>query len=58
MDENDQPECIGLKTGPLGMKSTLIPMEIARVNDRRKLIEVAADKDAIKDAPPSTTGRR
>jgi hypothetical protein len=51
VDENDQPEYIGVKAGFLGMKSTLIPMEIARVNDRRKLIEVAADKDAIKDAP-------
>jgi hypothetical protein len=51
VDESDQPEYIGVKTGFLGMKSTLIPMEIARVNDRRKLIEVAADKDTIKDAP-------
>ena len=38
VDENDQPEYIGVKTGLLGMKSTLIPMGIARVNDRRKLI--------------------
>lgn len=51
VDENDQPEYIGVKTGFLGMKSTLIPMEIARINDRRNLIEVAADRDAIKDAP-------
>ena len=57
MDENDQPEYIGLKTGPLRMKSSLIPMEIARVNDRRKLIEVAADKDAIKDALAFDDGR-
>ncbi len=40
------------------MKSSLIPMEIARVNDRRKLIEVAADKDAIKDAPAFDDGGR
>src|SRR3712207_1118826 len=33
------------------MKSTLIPMELARVNDRRKLIEVAADKDTIRSGP-------
>jgi hypothetical protein len=51
VDENDQPEYIGVKTGFLGSKSTLIPMEIVRVNDRRKLIEVAADRDAVKDAP-------
>jgi PRC-barrel domain len=51
VDENDQPEYIGVKTGFLGTKSTLIPMELARVNDRRKLIEVAADRDTIKEGP-------
>lgn len=51
VDESDRPEYIGVKMGFLGMKSTLIPMEIARVNDLRKLIEVAADKDAIENAP-------
>ena len=51
MDENDQPEYIGVKTGFLGTKSTLIPMELARVNDRRKLIEVAADKHTVTEAP-------
>ncbi len=51
VDENDQPEYIGVKTGFLGMKSTLIPMELVRVNDRRKLIEVAADKDTIRSGP-------
>ncbi len=51
VDADDQPEYIGVKTGFLGTKSTLIPMDIARVNDRRKLIEVAADRDMIKDAP-------
>jgi hypothetical protein len=51
VDETDTPEYIGVKTGFLGMKSTLIPMALARVNDRRKLIEVAVDKDAINNAP-------
>jgi hypothetical protein len=51
VDENDQPEYIGVKTGILGVKSTLIPMEIARVNDRRKLIEVAADRQTIAEGP-------
>ena len=51
LDENDQPEYIGVKTGFLGTKSTLIPMELARVNDRRKLIEVAADKHTVTEAP-------
>lgn len=51
VDEYDRPEYIGVKTGFLGMKSTLIPMEIARINDRRRLIEVAADRETIQHAP-------
>ena len=51
VDENDRPEYIGVKTGFLGMKSTLIPIELVRVNDRRKLLEIAADEEAIKNAP-------
>ena len=51
VDENDQPEYIGVKTGFLGTKSTLIPIELVRVNDRRKLLEIAADEETIKNAP-------
>jgi hypothetical protein len=51
VDENDQPEYIGVKIGFLGTKSTLIPIELVRVNDRRKLVEVAADESTIKGAP-------
>jgi hypothetical protein len=51
VDSNDEPEYIGVKTGFLGMKSTLIPIELVRVNDRRKLLEVAADEETIKHAP-------
>jgi uncharacterized protein (TIGR02271 family) len=51
VDENDQPEYIGVKMGFLGMKSTLIPMDMVRVNDERQLVEVAAEKDTVKDGP-------
>ena len=51
VDEDDNPEYIGVKTGFLGTKSTLIPVELVRVNDRRGLVEVGADKDMVKDAP-------
>ena len=52
VDENDNPEYIGVKMGfLLEQKSILIPMEIVRINDRRKLVEVAADKDTIQEAP-------
>jgi uncharacterized protein (TIGR02271 family) len=51
VDENDSPEYIGVKTGLFGGPSTLIPMDIVRVNDIRQLVEVASDKDTIKNAP-------
>jgi hypothetical protein len=37
--------------GFLGRKSTLIPMDIARVNEADKAIEVSESKDHVKDAP-------
>jgi uncharacterized protein (TIGR02271 family) len=51
VDENDQPEYIGVKMGFLGTRSTLIPMDVVRVNDERQLVEVAADKDTVKAGP-------
>lgn len=51
VDENDEPEYIGVKTGLLGSKSTLIPIDLVRINDEHGLIEVSEDKDRIKDAP-------
>ena len=51
INEADQPEYIGVKMGLFGTKSTLIPFEVIRVNDRRKLVEVAADRDLIQEAP-------
>ena len=51
VDENDRPEYLGVKMGLLGLKSSLIPWELCRVNERRQLIEVGAPKDQIKDAP-------
>ncbi len=51
IDESDRPEYIGVKMGFLGLRSTLIPVDITRVNERRQLIEVAEPKDRIKNAP-------
>src|SRR5215204_1208163 len=51
VDENDSPEYIGVKMGFLGTHSTLIPFEMVRVNDERQLIEVAADKETLKNGP-------
>jgi uncharacterized protein (TIGR02271 family) len=49
--EDDNPEYIGVKVGLLGNKTTLIPIEIVRVNDKRQLVEIATDKDAIEKGP-------
>jgi len=51
MDGNGRPEYIGVKMGFLGTRSTLIPFEMARVNNARKVIEVAADKETLKNGP-------
>ncbi len=49
--ENDDPEYIGVKVGLLGTKTALIPIGIVRANDKRQLVEVAANKDAIEEGP-------
>jgi PRC-barrel domain len=51
VDGNDRPEYIGVKMGFLGTRSTLIPFEMARVNDARQVIKVAADKETLKNGP-------
>jgi uncharacterized protein (TIGR02271 family) len=51
VDESDRPEYIGVKTGLLGTKTTLIPIDLVRVNDKRQLVEVAADKEMVKEGP-------
>jgi sporulation protein YlmC with PRC-barrel domain len=51
IDEADREEYIGVKMGFLGRKSTLIPVDIARVNEADRAIEVSESKDHVKDAP-------
>ena len=51
VDENDQPEYIGVKMGFLGMSSTLIPMEICTVDEAGQRINVATDKESAKNGP-------
>src|SRR5215210_7142824 len=48
LDENDQPEYIGVKMGFLGMSSTLIPWEVARTDENDRRIEVSVDKATAK----------
>lgn len=51
IDEADREEYIGVKMGFFGLSSTLIPMEIVRVDERERMMEVSESKDHVKDAP-------
>jgi uncharacterized protein (TIGR02271 family) len=52
VDENDQPEYIGVKMGFLGIEGTsLIPWEVARVHKNDHRIEVSVDKAQVKEGP-------
>ncbi len=51
LDENDQPEYIGVKMGFLGTRSTLIPFHMARVNDEQQSVEISANKETVKEGP-------
>jgi hypothetical protein len=51
IDEADREEYIGVKIGFLGRKSTLIPMDIVRVNEADRAVEVSESKDHVKNAP-------
>lgn len=51
VDPADQVAYIGVKMGFFGTNSTLIPVEIIRINDKRRLIEVSEPAETIKHAP-------
>ena len=51
VDEQDNPEYIGVKMGFLGTSSTLIPMDIVTVDESAGRIVVSSDKDTVKNGP-------
>src|SRR4028119_307766 len=51
LDENDSPEYVGVKMGFLGTSSTLIPMEMATIDESAGTITVSMDKDTAKNGP-------
>ena len=52
VDENDQPEYVGVKMGFLGLEGTgLIPWEAARVDQSARRLEVSVDKKTVKNSP-------
>src|SRR5829696_7091570 len=52
VDESDQPEYVGVKTGLLGTRSTLIPWgAVGSVDETGGTITVATDKETAKNGP-------
>ncbi len=52
VDEDDREEYIGVKMGLFGLSgTTLVPMEISRVDEQGRRIEVTETKEHVKDAP-------
>src|SRR5215213_4070217 len=52
VDENDQPEYLGVKMGFLGLEGTsLIPWELSKVDEQGHRIEVSVDKAQVKEGP-------
>ena len=51
VDENDNPEYVGVKMGFLGTSSTLIPMDIVTVDESAGRLDVATDKETAKNGP-------
>jgi hypothetical protein len=51
VDANDRPEYIGVKMGLLGTHTTLIPFEMATVDEDRKTIVLSTDKQTLKKGP-------
>ena len=48
---NRTPKYLGVQTTPHGVRRTLVPLEIVRVNERRQLIEIFESKKRVEDAP-------
>jgi len=51
VDENDQPEYIGVKMGLLGTRSTLIPWQMVEVREAESTLIVSDDDAHVKDGP-------
>ncbi len=50
VDEDDRTQYIGVRVASLGPDPALIPMDIARVNEQLRLVEISASKERVKDA--------
>ena len=50
VDKDDRTQYIGVRVSSLGPDHALIPMDIARVNEQLRLVEISASKERVKDA--------
>lgn len=50
VDEDDRTQYIGVRVASLGSDPALIPMDIARVNEQLRLVEIFASKERLEDA--------
>ncbi|MDQ3864478.1 MAG: PRC-barrel domain-containing protein [Actinomycetota bacterium] len=61
IDERDQHEYVAVSRGVIGLipgtGSSLIPLDICRVDNNRRTIELSVDKDMVKDSPSVDTGK-
>ena len=48
--DDDRTEYISVKVDSIEPRSTLIPVDVTRVNEQRRLVEVVASKEGIEDA--------
>ncbi|MDQ3926183.1 MAG: hypothetical protein M3272_04235, partial [Actinomycetota bacterium] len=48
--ENGNLEYLGAEIGSLGLRATPIPIDTARVNERRQLVELCESKERLRDA--------
>ena len=51
VDEHGHPEYFGVKMGFLDTSSTLIPADIATIDNERGFVEVSQEKTVVKDGP-------
>jgi poly-beta-hydroxybutyrate-responsive repressor len=49
VDKDDRTQYIGVRAASLGPDPALIPMDIARVNEQLRLVEISASKERVKD---------
>jgi PRC-barrel domain len=61
IDERDQHEYVAVSRGVMGLipgtGSSLIPLDISRVDNNRRTSELSVDKDMVKDSRSVDTGK-